>query len=214
MNHLPIGVVLADNHTLYRQTLAGIITATAGLKLVGSAATGEEAIEIVRQHPTDVALIDVRMPGMDGMETGRRMLQIRPTIGIIAITMYADENYMEEMMKAGARGYLLKDAEQDRIIRTIKDVYEQGTGFDPQCTPVLTNFINGNCTRCKLNEAQKEVMKLVGEGYTSAEMTGMLNRGIDSVEGIRKSLYKACGVDTQVDLFKCGVRCRLIEVRK
>jgi hypothetical protein len=137
-------------------------------KTVGSAATGQEAIE-----------------------TTRRMLQLQPSIGIIAITMHSDESYMEEMMKAGARGYLLKDAEQDRIIRTIKDVYGQGTGFDPQCTAVLTNFINGNCSGCKLNEAQKEVMRLIGEGYKSSEMTRMLNRGIDSVEGIRKGLYKA-----------------------
>lgn len=188
--YLPISVVIADDHVLYRQTLATCITASADLQLLGTAATGAGLVELVKQHHPDIALVDVRMPGMDGMETCRRLLQLQPGIGVIAITMHANEIYVQEMLKAGARGYLLKDAEAGHIIKTIKEVHRQGTGFDPHCTPVLTRFINGDHIGCKLNELQKQVMTLIGEGCSSEDIAARLNKGIDSVHLLRKKTVR------------------------
>jgi DNA-binding NarL/FixJ family response regulator len=93
-------------------------------------------------------------------------------------------------------------------------MYRQGTGFDPHCTPVLTRFINGDHIGCKLNEVQKQVMLLIGEGYSSEQIAAKLHKGIDTIHLLPKKLYPVCGVETQIDLFKCGVRCSLIKVER
>jgi DNA-binding NarL/FixJ family response regulator len=199
---------------LYCQALAACLAKHKDIELVAYTGSGPELLLLVKQRHIDVVLVDIRMTGMDGIETCRKSLELQPGIGVIAITMYDDPAYVAEMYKAGALGYLLKDAEEEDIIASIKAVYKKGTSFDAHSTPALNDLVCSKHAACKLNERQKQAMILVGKSYTSEQMKGILNMGIDSVNLLRKNLYPACDVDNLVDLIKCGMRCRLITMER
>jgi DNA-binding NarL/FixJ family response regulator len=118
----PLRVVLADDHPMFRHGVAALLSATPDLVVVGEAETGEEAVAIADQLEPDIIVMDIQMPGMRGIEATRRIVARHPQMAILMLTMFEDDASVFLAMRAGARGYVLKDAEKDELLRAIRAV--------------------------------------------------------------------------------------------
>ncbi len=175
-----IRVLLADDHTLFRDGLRLLLASVPDIEVVGEAVTGEEVIAQAEALRPDVILMDIKMPGLSGIEATRRILLNRPEMGIVIVTMYEDDSSIFAAMRAGARGYVLKGAKQDELLRAIQAVAAGDTLFGPSVASQVMTFFSSLGTRApeqlfpELTDREREVLALIAEGYTNAEITERL----------------------------------------
>jgi len=175
-----IRVLLADDHTLFRKGLQSLLASVPDVEVVGEAVTGEEVIEKAEALRPDVVLMDIKMPGLSGIEATRRILLNRPEMGIVVVTMYEDDSSIFAAMRAGARGYVLKGAAQAELLRAIKAVAAGDTLFGPSVASQVMTFFSSLASRApeqlfpELTDREREVLVLITEGYTNAEITERL----------------------------------------
>jgi DNA-binding NarL/FixJ family response regulator len=170
-----IRVLIADDHPVFRYGLRALLTSEATLmEVVGEATTGEEAVTLATQCLPDVILMDVNMPGLNGIEATRRILAATPQVGILMLTMFDDDESVFAAMRAGARGYLLKGAEGDEAIRAITGVSKGEAIFSPAVARRLMGYF-GKPRKSpqsahlfpELTEREREVLTLIAQGYTN-----------------------------------------------
>ena len=125
----PLRVVVADDHPVYREGLATLLASVPGLTVVGTAADGVEAVRLAREEQPDVVVMDVQMPGLDGIEATRQVTRVSPSVGVVVLTMSEDDGTVFSAVRAGARGYLLKGADQEEVVRAITTVAAGGAVF-------------------------------------------------------------------------------------
>src|SRR5215204_756649 len=126
-----IRVLIADDHPLFRDGMRGLLGSLADMEVVGEASSGEQAIELARELQPDVILMDIKMPGINGIEATREILHTSPRIGVLVVTMFEDDDSVFAAMRAGARGYLLKDARGDEVINAVRAVAAGQAIFGP-----------------------------------------------------------------------------------
>jgi DNA-binding NarL/FixJ family response regulator len=126
-----IRVLIADDHPLFRDGMRGLLDSVADAEVVGEAATGEEAVELAEKLQPDIVLMDIKMPGINGIEATREILHTSPHIGVLVVTMFEDDDSVFSAMRAGARGYLLKDARGEEVLRAIRAVHDGEAIFGP-----------------------------------------------------------------------------------
>jgi DNA-binding NarL/FixJ family response regulator len=167
---MSIRIVLADDHPVVRGGLRALIETIDGLDVVGEAADGAEAIREAQLSKPDVVLMDVRMPGLDGVEAARRIREVAPGTAVLMLTMYDDDATVFTAMQAGARGYLLKGAEQDEIVAAIKAVVAGQAIFGPGVAArVLQHFSNVPAAPAEvafpeLTDREREILHLLASG--------------------------------------------------
>src|SRR5439155_19546890 len=127
----PIRLVIADDHTFYREGIRTILHMVAGIEVIGEAATGEEVIAQALEQQPDVILMDIKMPGLNGIEATRQILLRRPQTKVLVVTMFEDDDSVFAAMRAGARGYLVKDADKEELVRAIQAIYRDEAIFSP-----------------------------------------------------------------------------------
>ena len=177
MNGQPIRLMIVDDHAMVRKGMKVFLDEYSGICVTGEAGGGAEALQLVAQLDPDVVLIDMMMPGMDGIETIRRMIAIRPDQRIIVLSAYEKENTIFQAIQAGAMGYLGKDSDPDELIQAINKVYGGVPAFDnitlwhilAQKTDVEPNNKLNNLT-----EREIDVLKLLARGYLDDEIAGQL----------------------------------------
>src|SRR5437762_4457156 len=133
-------ILIADDHPLFRKGMRTLLTATAGTEVIGEATTGQEVIELAATLQPDVILMDLQMPGINGIEATRQILHTSPHIGVLVLTMFEDDDSVFAAMRAGARGYLLKGADQKEILRAIRSVANGEAIFAPAIAQRLISF--------------------------------------------------------------------------
>jgi DNA-binding NarL/FixJ family response regulator len=126
-----IRLLIADDHTFYREGIRAILNTVPGIEVIGEAASGEEVVAWTQEHQADVILMDIKMPGLNGIEATRQILRVDPQVKILIVTMFEEDEPVFAAMRAGARGYLLKDADQDELLRAIQAVYQGEAIFSP-----------------------------------------------------------------------------------
>src|SRR4051812_42122925 len=136
----PIRVLIADDHTLFRDGLRALLSSIADVEVAGEAATGDEAIARATEVRPDVILMDIQMPGVNGIEATRRVLAARPATGVLMLTMFEDDDSVFAAMRAGARGYILKGADQAEMLRAIRAVASGEALFGPAIAARLISF--------------------------------------------------------------------------
>jgi DNA-binding NarL/FixJ family response regulator len=174
-----IRILIADDHTLFREGVRALLNAAPDTDVVGEAATGEEAIAQTASALPDVILMDVQMPGMNGIEATRRILQTHPQIGVIVITMLEDDDSVFAAMRAGARGYILKGADKAEMLRAIRAAARGEALFGPAIARRLMGFFNEFSaapphTLPALTEREREVLDLMAQGRSNAEIAARL----------------------------------------
>lgn len=166
----PIRILVADDHALFRDGLRALLTSIEDMEFIGEAADGAQAIEAASDLQPDVVLMDIQMPGVNGIEATRKIVSTSPHIGVIVVTMLEDDDSVFAAMRAGARGYILKGADQEQMLRTIRSVASGealfGSGIAERLMNFFANLQPGGDFQVfpELTEREHEVLELIAQG--------------------------------------------------
>jgi DNA-binding NarL/FixJ family response regulator len=180
----PIRILVADDHTLFRDGLRALFNSVPDIEMVGEAATGAQAISQAEQLQPDVVLMDIQMPEMNGIEATRQTVRTSPHIGVVIVTMVEDDDSVFAAMRAGARGYVLKGAKQEEMLRVIRAVAQGEALFG---APIAARFMNFFSTPRSpevfpnLTGREREVLTLIAQGYNNAHIARQLAIHIKTV---------------------------------
>jgi len=176
----PIRILVADDHPLYRRGLAALLNAQDGWEVVAEEADGLGAVTSARAHHPDVVVVDLNMPGVDGIEATRRIVAAQPDVGVLVLTMYDDDGSVFAAMRAGARGYLLKGADQDEIVRAVSGILGGDAIFGPTVARRIIDFFADPRPRPpqavfpELTAREHEVLDLIAAGRSNADVAKIL----------------------------------------
>jgi len=175
----PLRIVVADDHPVYRDGLALLLGSVPGLEVVGTAADGAAAVEVVREQLPDVVVMDVQMPVLDGIEATRRIAVETPSVGVVVLTMSEDDGTVFAAVRAGARGYLLKGADQEEVVRAITTVASGGAVFGAALARRIAEFFTAGpagpeTAFPQLTAREREVLDLVAAGRSNPQIAAAL----------------------------------------
>jgi DNA-binding NarL/FixJ family response regulator len=191
----PLRVLIADDHPLFRNGMRALLEADLDTEVVGEATTGEEAIEMAATLQPDVILMDLQMPRMSGIEATRSILHTSPHIRILVVTMYEDDHSVFTAMRAGARGYLLKGASPDEVLRAIAAVGSGEAIFSPSiATRLIDFFANLQPTALpqalpELTEREHEILTLLAQGLSNAAIAKQLGLSAKTVSNYVSNIF-------------------------
>jgi DNA-binding NarL/FixJ family response regulator len=213
-----IRIVLADDHALVRQGLKAILDREADLQVVGEAADGREAVQMAATLRPDVVVMDVSMPRLNGIEATRRIVAESPDTRVIVVSMHVGEEYVFALLKAGARGYVLKESPVSEVIDAVRAVHDGGTCLHPKVsTQVVAGYLKQAGPRERLGELpdiltsrEREVLQLIAEGHTNRAIAAELSLSIKTIEAHRTSIMSKLGVHNAAGLTRYAIRCGLI----
>jgi len=192
-------VLVVDDHPLFRQGLAGLLRELASVELVGEAATGEEALDLVAADEPDVVLMDLHMPGIGGIEATRRLTNDHPTVAVLVLTMLDDDESLRSAIAAGARGYLLKEATPHEILGSIESVVAGQAVFGSAVSGrVLAALATSSPQRGRdgITERESEVLDLLARGLTNAAIANRLGLSGKTVRNHVSNIFsKLCVAD-------------------
>jgi DNA-binding NarL/FixJ family response regulator len=176
----PITILIADDHALFRSGLAALFASLGDTAVVAQAATGAEAVRLAAEHQPDVVLMDIQMPDMNGIEATRRIVQTSPHIGVIIVTMFEDNDSVFAAMRAGARGYVLKGADQEEMLRAVRAVARGEALFGPAIAARLMRFFASPVPDSaaplfpELTEREREILDLIARGESNTAIAEKL----------------------------------------
>jgi DNA-binding NarL/FixJ family response regulator len=203
-------ILIADDHTLFRDGLHALFSSLPDLVVVGEAATGLEAISQAEEKQPDVILMDLQMPGINGIEATRRIVQTSPHVGVIVVTMFEDDVSVFAAMRAGARGYVLKGADQEEILRAIRAVARGEALFGPAIAARLSAFFQlsgpGRVTAFPdLTDRERDVLHLLAQGLSNHEIGERLFISPKTVRNHVSNIFNKLQV---VDRVQAAIRAR------
>ncbi len=212
-----IRVLVVDDHAIVRQGVTMVLETDAELEVVAEAASGEEAIEAVRELQPDVVVMDVGMPGLSGFEATRRIRESHPDVNVLALTVHDDEAYVFQMLQAGAVGYVLKRAGAQDVIRAVKAAHRGEALLHPTVANLLIRDYlaraeRGEAAVDEISDREREILKLIAEGRTSKEIAEMLYLSVKTVQAHRANLMRKLGLHDRVELVKYAIRKGLIQL--
>ncbi|MEO6851899.1 MAG: response regulator transcription factor [Mucilaginibacter sp.] len=214
-----IKLAIADDHKIFRNGIKATLEDCPDFKLVIEASNGKELIGQLAANPPDVILMDIKMPEMDGMQTTAYIHQNFRQIKVLALSMHNEDKYIVDMMKAGAAGYLLKNAEPEEIIGAILTVYEKGFYFNEHLSVTLIKQLVGPGSysdnagqQVDLNDREIEVLKLVCQEHSNQEIADKIFLSVRTVEGYRARLFEKTGSKNLVGLVIFAIKKGIISV--
>jgi DNA-binding NarL/FixJ family response regulator len=214
---MPIRILLADDHAIVRDGLRALLEKQPDMTVSGEASDGREAVQIAEEHSPDVVVMDIAMPTMNGIEATRRIMASRPATAVVILSMHQDESYVLRSLKAGARGYLLKDSLRSDVVEAIRSV-AQGRSF---LTKKVSRLMQEDYIRQMerrgvddsydlLTDREREILQLVAEGRTNKEVANVLNIGLTTVETHRTHILQKLGLHSVPELILYAVRKGII----
>ncbi|MCF6188112.1 MAG: response regulator transcription factor [Desulfobulbaceae bacterium] len=211
-----ITVFFADDHQMFRQGLRTLLTSTADIKVIGEASDGQESLRQIEKLKPDVAVLDIAMPGLSGIEVAKRLVKIAPDTNTLILTMHADCFYAVEALKASALGFMLKEESFDMLIDAIHAVAAGNMFVSPTLeTPVLKEFVGlarqvadsgGNI----LTDREREILQLVAEGLTNLEISEKLCISSSTVDTHRKNIMAKLDIHSVAGLVKYAIRHKIV----
>lgn len=210
-----IKIIIADDHQLFRNGLKILLNAFPEFEVTGEASNGAEFIDIMRTLNADVALMDINMPEMDGIEATRKGLKINPELSIIALSMYGEEDYYYKMVDAGARGFLLKDSDINEVKEAILTVRKGGSYFSQELLHHVIQKIklreNENKS-ANLSKREKEILLKICEGLSNQEIAESLFISKRTVDKHRANLLGKTNSKNTASLILFAIKNKLIEI--
>ncbi len=210
-----IRVVLADDHTLVRAGIRALLEASGKVEVVAEAGDGREALERVLEHRPDVALIDVGMPGLNGLELARRLAAEAPRVRVIVLSMHAEASYVSQALKAGVAGYLVKGASVSELPLAIESVVRGDTYLSPRISgTVVERLVREDAGEADplegLTARQREILQLVAEGRSTKEIAAALGLSVKTVETHRSRIMDRMGIRDVAGLVRLAIRAGLV----
>ena len=207
-----IRVMLVDDHAAIREAVRKVINLEADLEVTAEADGGRTALQLVSDIDPDVVLMDGSMPEMTGIETTRRLKRLQPKVKIIGLTLYGESSYLEEMVAAGASGYVMKTGAPQNVIKAIRIVYKGGTYFDPAVPRrQQASIAHGASATEELTSRELAVAKLLSNGLTNAEIAVSLDLKIPAVEAHRTAALKKLGLRSRAELVRVAAERHWLE---
>jgi DNA-binding NarL/FixJ family response regulator len=213
-----ISVLLAEDHTIVRKGLGALLEAEIGIEVVGEAADGREAIERAEELRPDVVVMDIAMPGLNGLEATRQLKKRFPEMKIIILTMHSNEEYVLQTLRSGASGYLIKKSAPSDLISAIREVYQGKSFLSPSISKtVIDEYIRqadkmaeGENSHTKLTHRETEVLQMIAEGLKTREIAERLFVSIKTVETHRANIREKLDRHSTADLVQYAIRKGLI----
>lgn len=213
MNKNPIRVLLADDHSLVRQGFRRILENQADMTVVGEASDGQAAVQMTESLRPDILVMDVTMPRLNGIEATRQVTKLRPQTKVVALSMQKDGVYVREMLKAGARGYLLKECTESDLVSAIREVAQGKAWLSPDVSSAVIEDYRKHVTEPidLLSPREREVLQMIAEGRTNKEIATLLHLSIYTVEAHRGRIMEKLNLHTGNELVRFAIRHGVVD---
>jgi DNA-binding NarL/FixJ family response regulator len=204
---MPIRILLADDHVVLRQGLRALLE-QAGMAVIGEASDGQEALQVAHAQQPDVAVLDIGMPHLNGLEVARRLREDVPQTKIVLLTMHTEDPYVLEALQAGATGYVLKTQAAVDIVQAIRDVLQGATYLSPRIAGAV---VQAYLTRSELppdplTSREREILQRIAEGETTKEIAWHLRLSVKTVESHRVNLMRKLDIHETATLVRYAIR--------
>jgi len=211
-----IRIILADDHILVRAGFRNMLQSLDGVDVVAEANDGHECLALIKQHRPNVVLMDIAMPGLNGLEAAWRVSEDYPHIHVVILSMHANEEYVLRALNAGAAGYLLKDAEPAELELALKAAMRGDTYLSPQVSKQIADYVRRTGGKDslfdRLTPRQREILQLIAEGSTSREIAHQLGISVKTVETHRTNLMERLDIHDIAGLVRYAIRMGLVSV--
>jgi DNA-binding NarL/FixJ family response regulator len=203
--------LVVDDHTVVTQGLDLLLGDIDDLELVGTVHTGEEALEAVERLKPQVVLMDVRLPGIDGVSAVKRIQQSVPSVQFVMFSAYGDKRLLSDALAAGARGYVMKGSPPEDLVRAIRTVAEGKAFVDPSLSPMLLIKEGAPTAEQALSEREREILQLLAEGYHTEEVARRIGLSVETVKSDTKRVIAKLQADTRTHAVAIALRRALID---
>src|SRR5512136_532526 len=215
-----IRIVLADDHAILREGIRALLEDQSDMTVIGEAADGRKAIELARDLSPDIIVMDIGMPLLNGLEATRQIRHNFPKVAVLVLTMHDNEEYVSQILAAGASGYVLKRAASSELVTAIRAVAAGQSYLSPAVTKLLIEGYMGRQAAAPavvdpfgtLTAREREVLQLVAEGHTNSQIAKLLNISLKTVKAHRSNLMQKLGLHDRGDLIKLAIQRGIIQV--
>lgn len=214
----PFKVIIADDHEIVRQGVRNLLERECDMEICGEATNGRDAVEIAGRLLPDVAILDISMPGLNGIEATRQILKANPKIRVLMFTMHDAEQLVHEVFSAGAKGYLLKADAGRHLISAVRTVASGSHYFSSRLSEVIfESFLRREVPHVTTNNPQKpstrerEIIQLLAEGKSNKEVAGTLGISVKTAETHRAAIMRKLGLHSMSELVRYAIRNHIIE---
>ena len=199
-----IRIAIVDDHEMVRVGLRAILAAEPDFEIVAEAASADHLLELVESSHPDIVLLDARLPGVGGPAACRRLTEHHPEVRVLMVSTYADDDLVEECIRAGAKGYLLKDIERFDLKESIRSVHRGEGAMSPAIAAKVLDLVRSdreatNPTRPDLNQSQVAILRLIGEGYTNREISERVHLSENTVKSHIQEIFRKMEVRNRVE---------------
>ncbi len=212
-----IKILLADDHGVVRKGLRFLLERQADMEVVGEAKDGREAVRLAEELNPTIVIMDIAMPLLNGIDATAQIIKRNPGIGVIILSMHADEGYLVRILTAGARGYLLKDSAETDVVRAVQTVAQGKPSFSPQIAQALLEDYMRQLQQRGLEdsydlltEREKEILQLLAEGKSNKEVATILGLSVYTVETHRANLMQRLNLHSTAEIVLYAVRKKIV----
>ena len=214
---LKIKILLADDHSIIREGLRPLLEKEAGMAVIGEAENGRRAIEQTRDLGPDVVIMDISMPDLNGIEATRQILSAYPAVKVIGLSVHTDNQYVAEMIKSGASGYLPKSCAFKELASAIRTVVDGGTYLSPKVVESVVKYLQTGSSEKEssttlLTSREREVLQLLAEGKTTKEISSKLNVSERTIDAHRQNIMTKLNMHSIAELTKYAIRAGLTSI--
>ena len=211
--------MIVDDHFIFRNGLIDLLEEIPGADVIGEASSGEEFLELLITHEPDIVFMDIKMPGMSGIETTRKALEKYPGLKILALSMFGEGEYVEEMLQAGAMGYLLKNIGKEELIKAIDNIANEKGYFSDEILVMVTRQVFNAKKKSEernilesFTKRELEVLQLVSEGFSNFEIAAKLDISPRTVGGHRNNMLSKSGLKNTAALISFALKNQAISI--
>ena len=206
MNKLKI--VIADDHALLRNGLRLLINGQADMEMIGEAEDGEMAVKVVTEKKPEVVLMDISMPRLNGKQATEQLKRVLPHLKILALTRHTDTSYLQQLLRAGVDGYVLKQSDADELLRAIRSVVKSGKYLDPALSEKVMGTYVGrlnvrNTSRLgEVTEREEEILRFIAQGYSNKDIATRLDVSVKTVEAHKANAMNKLDLHSRVEIIR------------
>ncbi len=210
-------ILIVDDHFIFRNGLKDLLAEIPGADVIGEASSGEEFLKMLNDLSPDVVFMDIKMPGINGIEATKQALEIKPDLKILALSMFGENEYVEEMLQAGALGYLLKNIGKDELIKALDNISQEKGYFSDEILVMVTRKVFNAKQESKeknilssFTKRELEVLQLVSQGYSNADIAKKLEISPRTVGGHRNNMLSKSGLNNTAALISFALKNNII----